>query len=131
MQRAVKSSIVVLSGFFLYTFILGIISFYLFSDVAPDIFGNPLQSMYAVFRIFTIEGWFEIPDAIAVNYEAFGQILTYLYFMFVLFSGGIIGLSLINSIFVEEMMSDNTNEIEEHLVRVEEKLDKLLEKEKI
>jgi voltage-gated sodium channel len=124
--RATKASIVVLFGFFVYTFMLGIISFYLFSSVSSEYFGNPLVSIYSVFKIFTIEGWFEIPEAIAQNYNALGAGLTKLYFMTMLFSGGIIGLSLINSIFVEEMMSDNTNEIEENMKRLEEKIDLLV-----
>lgn len=125
--RAAKASVVIFLGFFLYTFILGIISFYLFSDVGEEFFGNPLSSIYSIFRIFTIEGWFEIPDAIAVSYDAAGTVLTYLYFTFVLFSGGIIGLSLINSIFVEEMLSDNTNDLEDQIDRLEKKIDTLVE----
>lgn len=50
--------------------------------------------------------------------------------MFVLFSGGSIGLSLINSIFVEEMMSDNTNDLEAKLDRLETKIDQLLTQQK-
>src|SRR6056297_1131005 len=63
--RATRASVVVLCGFALYTFILGVISFYLFSSVNEEFFGNPLVSVYSVFKIFTIEGWFEIPEAIA------------------------------------------------------------------
>jgi voltage-gated sodium channel len=39
--------------------------------------------------------------------------------------GGIIGMSLVNSIFVDEMVSDNNDDIKEQLKRIEEKLDRM------
>lgn len=32
---------------------------------SADFFSTPLNSIYSVFRLFTVEGWYEIPDAIA------------------------------------------------------------------
>ena len=42
--------------------------------------------------------------------------------------GGIIGLSLINSIFVDEMVSDNNDDIKAQLSRLEQQLHELNER---
>lgn len=39
--------------------------------------------------------------------------------------GCIIGMSLLNSIFVDAMVSDNNDEVKEQLTRLEEKIDRL------
>jgi voltage-gated sodium channel len=124
--RALKSSIVVVIAFFMLNFILSIISFTFFRDVAPEYFGNPLMAFYTTFKIFTVEGWYEIPDIIA---ERTNSVLLAvgikIYFVFLLFGGGIFGLSLINSIFVDSMMSDNNDELIHKLEEIEKKLDAL------
>jgi voltage-gated sodium channel len=51
---------------------------------------------------------------------------TYIYFIFVVLSGGILGLSLVNSIFVDAMVSDNNDELEKKIERLELKIDLLL-----
>jgi voltage-gated sodium channel len=43
-----------------------------------------------------------------------------------LIAGGIIGMSLINSIFVDAMVSDNNDELEKKIDRLEKKIDQLL-----
>ena len=129
-QRALKASVIVLLGFIIYIFIIGIFSFYLFKSSAPDYFSNPLQSLYSTFRIFTVEGWFEIPEQITTNYNSTKSFFTYLYFIFILLTGGIFGLSLVNSIFVDAMVSDNNDELEKKIDDLNEKVSKLLEKRK-
>ncbi len=42
-----------------------------------------------------------------------------------MFFGGIIGISLVNSIFVDSMTEDNNDEVLEKLKQIEEKLDKM------
>jgi len=42
-----------------------------------------------------------------------------------MFFGGIIGISLVNSIFVDSMTEDNNDEVLEKLKQIEEKLDQL------
>jgi voltage-gated sodium channel len=39
--------------------------------------------------------------------------------------GGIIGLSFVNSVFVDAMVEDNNDDIKEQLNRIEKKLDEL------
>lgn len=125
-KRALKSSIIVILGFIVYIFIIGIFSFYLFNEVAPEYFRNPLVSLYSIFKIFTVEGWFEIPEHVTKNLTTTTSFFTYLYFIFVVLSGGILGLSLVNSIFVDAMVSDNNEELEHKIDRLELKIDKLL-----
>ena len=36
----------------------------LFGKRSPEYFGNPLIASYTLFKVFTIEGWHEIPDEI-------------------------------------------------------------------
>ncbi|MFN4083362.1 MAG: ion transporter [Bacteroidia bacterium] len=127
-RRALKASVIVLLGFFVYIFIIGIFSFYLFKDSAPEFFENPLISLYSTFKIFTIEGWFDIPEQVTKNFSHLGSFFTYLYFIFVVLSGGILGLSLVNSIFVEAMVSDNNEELEKKVERLEAKIDLLIER---
>ena len=90
-----KASVIVLLGFVIYIFIIGIFSFFLFGESAPAFFSNPLTSLYATFKIFTVEGWNEIPETITQDYSPVASFFTYLYFIFVLLSGGIFGLSLV------------------------------------
>jgi len=128
--RALKSSIIVLFGFIIYIFIIGIITFYLFKGTSTEYFGNPLTSLYSIFKIFTVEGWFEIPEAITKGLSPILSLFTYLYFIFIVITGGIFGLSLVNSIFVDAMVSDNNDTLEDKVDILTKKIDKLLEDNK-
>ena len=48
-----------------------------------------------------------------------------LYFCLLLCCGGIIGLSFVNSVFVDAMVEDNNDKVIEHLNRIEKKLEEL------
>ena len=126
--RALKTSVVVLIGFIIYIFINGIFSFYLFKDISPEYFGNPLSSLYSTFKIFTLEGWYEIPENLTKNLSTLTSFFTYMYFIFIVFTGGIFGISLVNSIFVDAMVSDNNDELEKKVDLINKKIDKLLTK---
>lgn len=127
-QRALKTSVVIILGFCIYIFIIGIFSTYLFQNVAPEHFSNPLTSFYSIFKIFTVEGWYEIPEQITANADGTVSFFSKLYFVFILVTGGIFGLSLVNSIFVEAMLSDNTDDISHKIDKLEEKLDNYMQK---
>jgi voltage-gated sodium channel len=126
-KRAIKSSIIVIFGFTIYIFIIGIFSFYLFKESSPEFFNNPLVSLYSTFKIFTIEGWFEIPEQVTKSLSPIASFFTFVFFIFVVLSGGIFGLSLVNSIFVDAMVSDNNDELEKKIERLEKKIDLLLD----
>ncbi len=127
-QRALKTSLFVFSGFLIYIFIIGILSYYLFENSGSEYFTDPMISLYSTFKIFTVEGWFEIPEQIIENYSKSASFFTYLYFIFVVLSGGIFGLSLVNSIFVDSMVSDNNDELEKKIDNLDSKVIEILTK---
>ncbi len=136
LKAALKSCLVVVMGFIVLLLITSILSSTLFGEFAPQYFSNPGQSLYSTFRLFTVEGWFEIPDAIAANSSPGMGVFAKIYFSLFLFGGGIIGVSLINSFFVDAMAEDNNEdvlikleEMEAMMKEMQEKIDKKEEKE--
>lgn len=127
-QRALKTSVFVLFGFITYIFIIGILSFYLFNNTGSEYFENPLISLYSTFKIFTVEGWFEIPEQTTLYYSTISSFFIYLYFIIVVLTGGIFGLSIVNSIFVDAMVSDNNDELEKKIDNLDIKVTELLTK---
>ncbi len=104
-----------------------LIGCFLFKTAAPDYFATPLDAIYSTFRMFTVEGWYEIPDAVAAGMQNSVWVhVVRVYFSVLLLIGGIIGMSLINSIFVDAMVSDNNDDVKEQLTKIEQKLDELL-----
>lgn len=130
-SRALKSSLIILLAFFIFNFIISVLSCFLFRDIAPEMFGNPLISFYSIFKIFTIEGWNEIPDTIS-KYDITPSIIFFsnLFFMLILLLGGIFGLSIVNSIFVDAMVSDNNDELEKKVDNLNKKIDILINETK-
>ncbi len=130
--RAMKTSVIVLLGFVIYIFIVSVLSYNFFHVIAPEHFGDTGISLYSTFKTFSIEGWFEIPEQIVVGQSSLFKFLTYSYFIFVVITGGMLGLSLVNSIFVDAMVADNNDDLIEKIESLENKINKLLEqKEKI
>lgn len=111
-QRALRASIVVIIGFFVFIVVCALVSNNLFKEMAPEYFGDPVQSMYSIFRVFTIEGWYEVPDAVIKNQPSLAVFFIRIYFIFLLITGGLFGLSIVNSIFVDAMVSDNNDNLE-------------------
>ena len=83
-----------------------------------------------MFRIVTVEGWYEIPDTIASATSPLIGRFSRFYFCILLSIGGILGLSFINSVFVDAMVEDNNDDVKEQLREIENKLDEVLEKKK-
>jgi voltage-gated sodium channel len=127
-QRALKTSVFVLIGFVTYIFIVGILSFYLFNGSGSEYFESPMIALYSTFKIFTVEGWYEIPEQIIIYYSTTSAFFIYLYFIIVVLTGGIFGLSLVNSIFVDSMVSDNNDELEKKIDNLDIKVTELLNK---
>ena len=126
-KRAIKDSYSVFFGFVIVIFIFALLNCSLFAKAAPEYFGTPLDSIYTVFKLFTVEGWYEIPDVIASYYSdsLFVNHVVKLYFSLLLIVGGILGLSLVNSVFVDAMVSDNNDELTKEVERLHEKIDAL------
>ena len=121
--RALKSSYIIILLFFLTNFILSTISFNLFKPVSSEHFGDPLTALYSIFKIFTVEGWYEIPEEIASKFGFVQSWLVKLYFISILFIGGIFGLSIVNSLFVEGMI--NNEEDDKRFDDIIERLDRI------
>ena len=114
-KRALKASYIVIAGFFLFVFIISLVTCSIYKNIAPEYFGNPLDSFYTIFRLFSVDGWYEIPDLIASRSSTFVGFISKFYFIILLLCGGIIGLSLVNSIFVDAMVSDNNDELQKEV----------------
>lgn len=127
LEHALKASVAVVFGFLIYIFVISVVSCFLYRDIAPEYFGDPLLSFYSVFKIFTVEGWYEIPDLIASRADLTAAFFTKCYFAFILITGGIFGLSLVNSIFVDAMVQDNNDELERKVELLNQKIDRLLD----
>ena len=125
LSRALSQSKAILLGFFVIIVISGLINCCLFKNIAPEYFSTPLDSIYTVFRIFTVEGWYDIPDAIAATTSPLIGKISRLYFCLLLCGGGIIGMSFVNSVFVDAMAEDNNDKVIEQLNRIEQKLEEM------
>jgi len=114
LTRALRASVVVFALLMALLFIFTMVGTTLFGDILPLHFGDPFTSLYTVFSVFTVEGWSTIPDqAFAQGIEHAFWIRTF--FVCVLVFGGLLGMSLANSVFVDEMVSDNTEELEKQV----------------
>lgn len=124
-KRALKASYVVIAGFFVFVFIISLVTCALYKKIAPEYFENPIKSFYSIFIVFSIDGWWEIPNLIASRSSLFIAFISKLYFILILMGGGIIGLSLVNSIFVDAMVSDNNDELQAEVSNLNKKIDLL------
>lgn len=111
--RSLRASVGIFAALFILNFSLAMGGTMLFAGIAPEHFGDPLRSAYSLFKVFTVEGWYEIPDALAekgISASMIGVVRGY--FIISVLTGGILGLSLANAIFVDEMTVDNTLTVE-------------------
>lgn len=122
---AMKASFVVTIGVAVLLLVLSILTSTIFGQAAPEFFGTPGEALYSTFRMFTIEGWYEIPDAISSRSSTVMGVIARIYFAIELFLGGILGMSLINSIFVDAAVSDNNDDIKKELSEIKEMLEKI------
>lgn len=122
---ALRQCVSIFVGFGILLFIFSLISCALFHNAAPDYFGTPLESFYSTFKMCTVEGWYEIPDAVTQGSPAWSTHLVRLYFIAFLVSMGLIGMSIINSIFVDAMVSDNNDEVIKELKELRNEIKKL------
>lgn len=124
-RNAIQSSLLVCIAFVILLLVVSILTTSLFGDICPEHFGNTGISLYSIFRLFTIEGWYDLPDQIAANSSVTIGVLARIYFSVLLFVGGILGMSLVNSIFVDAIMADNNDDVKEELKEMREQLDKI------
>jgi len=126
-RLAMSKTWAVLASFAVIIFIFALINCTLFGEAAPEYFGTPSEAFYSVFRLFTVEGWYDIPDAITAVHPGY-RIAIRVYFCLLLIVGGILGMSIINSIFVDAMVADNNDDVKYQLDNIEKRLDEISRK---
>ena len=115
-RRALRASVGVMLAMLFYVFIFGLAGTYLFGGPDSPVrerFADPLISMFTMFTVFTIEGWYETPELLAAEAGYWAAHGIRLFFIIAVMTGGIILLSLLNAVFVEEMSSDLREQAEE------------------
>jgi len=117
--RALKASIGVFTGLLFILIVASVSGTMMFGTIAPEIFGNPFLSAYSMFQVFTVEGWFEIPDLlISHNNSVLWAFFVRSYFISFVVIGGLIGLSILNAVFVDALVADNTDHLEEKIDKI-------------
>jgi voltage-gated sodium channel len=121
--RALKASVFIFVALVLMNLILAVVTCHFYADIAPDLFGDPLVSAYSIFQLFTLEGWNDIPAQITAGMPPDSAPvligLTRIYFIAIVLVGGILGMSLANAVFVDEMTMDNNRDLEKKIDQLE------------
>ena len=104
--KALKGIWFIIIAFFIYTTIVSLISVSLFKHIAPLYFQNAFESFYTIFKIFSGDGFSDVVGVIQQNSSELFASFSKFYFVFIVFSGSILGLSLINSVFIDQMNQD-------------------------
>lgn len=128
--RALRASVGIFLALIILNLTLAIGATMLFGKEVPDYFGDPLVSAYSLFKVFTVEGWYSIPDEFAQKSQSFYMaVLLRGYFVISVLIGGILGVSLANAIFVDEMTADNTREVERMVQEMHGEMTRMFEKD--
>jgi voltage-gated sodium channel len=118
-RRALRASVGVFLALLLVNLILAVMATLLFRNIDPKHFGNPATAAYSVFQVFTVDGWNIMAEGIFASAEGQGEAVSLafvvtvrLFFLAAVVVGGILGLSLANAVFVDQMMEDNNDALE-------------------
>jgi voltage-gated sodium channel len=118
--KGMRASIYVVLAFLVYNFVVSLISYYIFHNIAPQHFENGFLSFYSTFKAFTGQA-FEIAESIKSESLVVSMLVRF-YFIAVVISGGIIGLSLINTIFINEVTREQSDETHAELKALRQEL---------
>jgi len=102
--HALKSISFIVLAFVVYSTIISIISVSLFKPYAPSYFHDAFDAFFTIYNVFSGDGFSGAVAEIGQNCRPSFLYFTKVYFVFIGFSGSILGLSLINSIFVDAMV---------------------------
>lgn len=130
LKIAFRASIGVIVGIFILIFIISIMLSSIYSKIAPEYFGNPIESIYTVFRMFTIEGWYDIPNEIAKNTSPFVGVVSKILFCLIVLIGGMFGMSFVTSSFTDELAVDNNDNVMKELQELKKLIKEQNEKRK-
>ncbi len=123
--RALRASVGILLILVFLNLILSLIATLLFGGIpeAKEFFGNPFYSMYSLMKVFTVEGWYEIPEMLAERGASDRYILGLrIYIAATVLICGIFGLSIANAVFVDTLVADNSDELEKKVEKLYEEL---------
>lgn len=80
-----------------------------------------------VFIQFSIEGWYDIPNAISERSSYVMGYLSKFFLSGIVLVFGIFGMGFVSSMFIDEVTSDNNDEVLQRLSKLEEILKKIQE----
>lgn len=131
--NAMAKSLPVFALFIIFLTLLGFLLSFISSqlDVGKEFFADPITSILSLFRLFTYDGWSKIPTDIAGECRGFGfwwlDGAIRLGFCALVGIGGIVGVALLNSVFVDGMLGRDRSDDErrQKLQELSEKLDLL------
>lgn len=108
-------------GILIVLFVMSIILTMIYGNT--EHFSNPLTSLYNVFRLFSIEGWYDIPNEVSKNSSIIASFFTKTIFSLIVFFGGMVGMSFLTSVVTDELAADNNDEVIHRL----DKMEKMIE----
>ena len=123
--RALKASIGIILALALFNLIFALAANMIFGGILPQQFGDPLRSLYSIFQIITLEGWNEYPELAATSGGPMWGLGARVFFVAAVLIGGVLGLSLANAVFIDEMTLDNTRFLEEKVDTLTEEVREL------
>ena len=131
--KAFKGITFILLIFLIYNTVISLISVSLFKNIAPNYFQNAFDSFFTIFKIFSGDGFSDVVNQIQINSNPMITGFSKLYFVIIVFSGCILGLSLINSIFINEMIAieDDLKENDKSMTTLKSKMDIIENQQKI
>jgi len=127
LRKAIKVTYGIVLGGFVILIILGVLLCSIFKNFAPENFSDPFVSIYTVFRLFSVEGWYEIPDAMCEKTSYFNATLIRITFSCLVLFGTFVFGFIISSIS-DELALDNNNELIKKTAELEGKIDNLNKK---
>lgn len=124
-KLAFKTSFELFIGVLSIIFIISLLLTTIYGETSVEYFGNPFKSMYSIFRILTLEGWYEIPNILSNDENIVISFLTKTLFSLIVLIGGIFGVSFITSIVTDELSTDNNNDVLTELKEIKEQIKNL------
>ena len=128
--KALKGVFFIIVAFIIYSIIVSLISVTLFKSSGPSFFSNAFDSFFTIFKIFSGDGFSDVVAEIISNSSLEFGYFTKLYFVMIVFTGSILGLSLINSVFIDQM-SNFDKKGESEINSLESKLDEVLKNQEL
>ncbi len=128
--KALKGVFFIIVAFIIYSTIVSLISVTLFKSSGPSFFSNAFDSFFTIFKVFSGDGFSDVVAEIISNSSLEFGYFTKFYFVMIVFTGSILGLSLINSVFIDQM-SNFDKKGESEINSLESKLDEVLKNQEL